>query len=355
MTDKRDFKSIIRDRQHKTGESYMAARVHVLRERNRLLGIADEPAATQVPIGVDAAVLEVGASTAWIRILDEEDPIALRAEGVSELVPGQIVTLKLEKRWSFHGAPHASGRIERARIDVAALGLVPLPLGGGELEDLSLRYEPPSDLDPYAPLWRKLTATPRACYEMDPIAWGAFPGADPEDHPTLDAVELGQQGDLDGARALLMEVLREELRCLDAHANLGSLAFKRSPARALVHDEIGFRIGELSLPQSFDGHLAWSNLYNRPFLRCLHGYGLCLWRLGRADEARRVFERLLALNPNDDQGARFCWYDVRAGLTWDEAQARAELAEAKHEQTAQAARAARHRQRRGGAGDPGVN
>ena len=77
MTDKRDFKSIIRDRQHKTGESYTAARVHVLRERNRLLGISDEPAATQVPIGVDAAVLEVGASTAWIRILDEEDPYPL--------------------------------------------------------------------------------------------------------------------------------------------------------------------------------------------------------------------------------------------------------------------------------------
>jgi hypothetical protein len=355
MTAKRDFKSIIRDRQHKTGESYMAARAHVLRERNRLLGIADEPATTQVPIRVDAAVLAVGSSTARIRILGEEAPITLRAGGASELVPGQIVTLKLEKRWIFHGHPYASGRIERARIDIAALGLVPLPLGGGELQDLSQRYEPPADLDPYAPLWRKLTATPRACYEMDPIAWGDFPGAEPDDHSTLDATELEEQGDLDGARALLMEVLREELRRIDAHAHLGSLAFDRSPARALVHYEIGFRISELSLPQPFDGHLAWSDLYNRPFLRCLHGYGLCLWRLGRADEARRVFERLLALNPNDDQGARFCWYDVRAGLTWDEAQARDELAQAKLEQAAQAASAAWLRQHHGDAGDPVVS
>lgn len=55
--------------------------------------------------------------------------------------------------------------------------------------------------------------------------------------------------------------------------------------------------------------LPWSGLYNRPHLRCLHGYGLCLWRLGRYDEVSAVFERILALNPNDNQGARFCLFD----------------------------------------------
>lgn len=65
------------------------------------------------------------------------------------------------------------------------------------------------------------------------------------------------------------------------------------------------RIGELSLPDGFDGVLLWGRLYNRPFLRCLHGFGLCLWRLGRTDEALAVFERILALNPDDNQGIRF--------------------------------------------------
>jgi hypothetical protein len=140
MTDKRDFKSIVRDRQRKTGESYTTARAHVERERKRLFGIPDEPVATQAPIRVDAAVLKVGSSTARIRILGEEAQITLRAGGVSEIVPGQIVTVKIEKRWTFHGDPYASGRIERARIDIAALGLVPLPLDGGELEDLRASY-----------------------------------------------------------------------------------------------------------------------------------------------------------------------------------------------------------------------
>jgi tetratricopeptide (TPR) repeat protein len=140
---------------------------------------------------------------------------------------------------------------------------------------------------------------------------------------------MAAAGDLDGARELVMDTLLRDLRCLDAHAHLGSQLFDRSPGRALVHYEIGVRIGEPLLPDGFDGVLAWSCLYNRPFLRCLHGYALCLWRLGRTKEAIGAFERILAFNPNDNQGARFCWYDARQGRTWEEAQAQeqAELAE----------------------------
>ena len=78
------------------------------------------------------------------------------------------------------------------------------------------------------------------------------------------------------------------------------------------------KIGELSLPPGFDGLLVWGRIFDRPFLRCLHGYGLCLWRLGKFPEAERVFERILSLNPNDNQGIRFCWQDVRAGRSWSE-------------------------------------
>ena len=114
-----------------------------------------------------------------------------------------------------------------------------------------------------------------------------------------------------------------DVRCLDAHAHLGNLELKWSPARALVHYQLGIRIGELSLPggTAFADLLPWGPIYNRPFLRCLHGSGLCLWRLGRLTEAEAVFARVLALNPSDNQGARFCWADVRQGRTWDEVEA----------------------------------
>jgi hypothetical protein len=61
--------------------------------------------------------------------------------------------------------------------------------------------------------------------------------------------------------------------------------FKRSPKHALLHFEVGVQIAELSLSPGFVGLLPWGCIYNRPYLRCLHGYGLCLWRLGRFPEA----------------------------------------------------------------------
>jgi tetratricopeptide (TPR) repeat protein len=64
--------------------------------------------------------------------------------------------------------------------------------------------------------------------------------------------------------------------------------------------------------------LLWGHIDNRPFLRCMHGYGLCLWRLGRYDEAVRVFEKMLWLNPSDNQGVRFVVDEVRAGMAWEE-------------------------------------
>jgi hypothetical protein len=63
--------------------------------------------------------------------------------------------------------------------------------------------------------------------------------------------------------------------------------------------------------------LRWSVLENRPFLRCLHGVGICLWRLGRFEETAAIFERMLWLNPMDNQGARFMIDAVRAKQPWE--------------------------------------
>lgn len=113
-----------------------------------------------------------------------------------------------------------------------------------------------------------------------------------------------------------MSALTIDLRCVDAHAYLGSRELDLDPRIAAASYEIGMRIAELSLPANFDGLLRWENTYNRPYLRCLHGYGLCLWRLGQLAQAAEVFERLISLNPDDNQGARFLLEDVLAGRSW---------------------------------------
>lgn len=90
----------------------------------------------------------------------------------------------------------------------------------------------------------------------------------------------------------------------------------------MLHYEVGVRLAEPSIPATEPpAMLTWACIGNRPFLRCIHGYGLALWRLDRLPEAEAVFERMLWLNPNDNQGARFCWLDVRAGRSWKEVEA----------------------------------
>jgi tetratricopeptide (TPR) repeat protein len=50
--------------------------------------------------------------------------------------------------------------------------------------------------------------------------------------------------------------------------------------------------------------LEWGFIENRPFLRLYHSYGLQLWDHGETRDALEVFENLLGLSPNDNQGAR---------------------------------------------------
>ncbi len=311
MTAQKDLKSIIRARQEKTGESYTTARMHVLAER------APASTGTTAPDRFTAAVLKVNARSARIRPLGESAQITFRREDAFLLIPGQVVDVGLDKRWTWKGDTYATGTYERPRVDIGALGLEPLPLDGGEPDNPRTWSEPYTGRDAYSKLWREITAKPKPAFEFDGIAWGVLPGyEDSDDNLTCRASELREAGRPDQAHELLMQALGIDLRCLDAHAHLGNGLFDRAPDRAMVHYEIGVRIGELSLPKDADIYLPWGRLYNRPFLRCLHGLGCCQWRLGRFPDALATFERILRYNPNDNQGVRFCWADVRRKKTW---------------------------------------
>ena len=155
----------------------------------------------------------------------------------------------------------------------------------------------------------------RPVYEMEQV----LPGDDPEDidgDPILQANDLKDRGQIARARKLLEKLLIADIRCLDAHAHLGNLAFDRFQTSALSYYQRGVAIGELSLGDNFTGLLPWAWINNRPFLRCLNGTGLCLWRLDRFEEAEPVFERLLWLSPSDNLGIRFLLPQVKARRPW---------------------------------------
>jgi hypothetical protein len=269
---------------------------------------------------VELVILSVKETAARCRLLGSDRVITLRAGGIWDVVPGEIAVVKPHKQWSYAGHPYLSGEIESARLDVAALGLVPLRLTDQGVWDPQDEYwgEKGEPIDAWA---RPIIARgPRPEFEMEQVLPGADPD-DPDSDPITESNGLKHAGDHEEAQKILMELCQADLRCLDAHAHLGNFVFDHRPQEAIRHYAVGVRIGELSIARDFDGLLPWGHIDNRPFLRCMHGFGLCLWRLGRFEEAGRVFDRMLWLNPSDNPGVRFLIGAVRARMAWEECEA----------------------------------
>lgn len=250
------------------------------------------------------------------RLLGTTHEVMLRM-AVRDEVPGEILTVMPTKEWTHARHDYLAGDVLSSRRDVAALGVTPLALRDEGDWDPKAAYwgEEGEPIDPWAEAI--IARGKRPMFEMEQV----IPGVDPEafdEDPILEASDLIDAGNLGGAREILMHLLAQDLRCLDAHAYLGNLEFDDRPAQALRHYEVGMEIGALSLGEAFDGVLPWGLIDNRPFLRCMHGVGICLWRLGKPREAAAVFSKMLWLNPGDNQGARFNLAAIEAGQPWDE-------------------------------------
>jgi hypothetical protein len=278
----------------------------------RWIELADYPGSRRGG-GMELAILAFDSLDTHCRILPEGGRVDLRCTGGNDVVPGEIVSLIPRRRWQYSGKSYVSGEILASRIDAAGLGLTPLRLKDAGVWEPE-RYFGDDEIDS---LLKPIVALgPRPEFEMELV----LPGWDPKDFnsdPIDRVVDLMGAGDRGAAYQILMQLCDAALRCLDAHAHLGLIAFAELPADALRHYEVGVRIGELSLPAGFDGVISWFMIDNRPFLRCLQGYGLSLWRLKRHKEALAVFQRMLRLCPTDNLGVRFIIPEVRAKRSWE--------------------------------------
>jgi hypothetical protein len=263
---------------------------------------------------VELVVLSVKDRAVRCRLANSTRVVTLRSGRLWTIVPGQIISVRPSKHWRYAGHPYLSGEMETARIDAQGLGLVPLRLHEQGDWDPAEEYWGEGPIEAWAqPI---ISRGPRPMYEMEQV----LPGADPDNwdsDPITESNDRKDAGDIVGARNILCRMLEADLRCLDAHAHLGNMVFDRWPDEAMRHYEIGVRIGELSLGGDFNGVLAWGLIDNRPFLRCLHGYALCLWRLKRFAEAEGILSQMLWLNPSDNQGARIILPAVQSGEDWE--------------------------------------
>jgi tetratricopeptide (TPR) repeat protein len=114
-------------------------------------------------------------------------------------------------------------------------------------------------------------------------------------------VDLGET-----AAHLLREFIKRFPHHIDSYHHPGIIETDLGHrGRALKYFETGYRIGLQSVPENFSGRLPWIHRENRPFLRVAHDYGLALERERRHLEAVDVYEQILALNPDDNQGIRY--------------------------------------------------
>ncbi len=237
---------------------------------------------------VELVVLAVKERAARCRLLGSGRVITLRAGSLYGIVAGHIVTVAPNKHWRHAGHPYLSGQIAGTRIDASALGLVPLALGSANAWEAGVeaRSVPGGRL--------------RRAFELEVPA---IPGE-------LTAAQI------DDPDTVAERLLEADLRFLDAHAYLAGRLLGMSPQWALQQYEVGVGIGQLSVGDDFDGVLPGELAGNRGLLRCLSGYGSCLWRLERRDDAKRVFDRALRLDPADRQGVRPLLSAMCAGEPW---------------------------------------
>ena len=120
--------------------------------------------------------------------------------------------------------------------------------------------------------------------------------------------ESSEQGDLEDAERIFHDVLAQMPDHLDAIHHLAVVLSKQErPNEARDLWEQASRIGHKAFPEDFksgEDCLEWGWLDNRPFLRCLHGLALAIYNDGEIEEALGLFQELLSLNHNDNQGVR---------------------------------------------------
>lgn len=273
------------------------------------------------------AVAVMRSNIRCLRLPQRELVVFRSKKGVYDTAEGEILKVVPAREWRYKTANYISGTVIDAYIDGSVLAPVPLELylrgiwdPGDEFAgtwDINENHKLPPTLLSWVEAILKVGKRP--VFEMEQV----IPGFDPDDEedPITIAAEHGRAGDLDTAFEMLHDCLEGDLRCIDAYAHLGlyymgDARSEWSVRRAIKCYQAGVQVGERSLPPGFDGLLPWDWIDNRPFLRALHGLGLCQWRLGDFTATRETFRRIFVLDPEDSMGIRFLLKDVEEGRNY---------------------------------------
>ncbi len=150
----------------------------------------------------------------------------------------------------------------------------------------------------------------RSCWEMEQILPGDIPGsADYMDDPILKGLDIREHEGFDASIQHFKSLLKVDARCLDAYAHIGNTYYHIEEHWAITQAKSyykqGAAIGWAAIGKHINDVFLWGLIDNRPFLRCLKGFGLCLLWQNKVNDALAVFRHMLLFNPIDNQGIRF--------------------------------------------------
>ena len=146
---------------------------------------------------------------------------------------------------------------------------------------------------------------------------------DPTITPAIDdefeeALEASRRGDHRAAERIARAIASRCPNHIDAHHHLAMWIEKRGDmVTAYAFCQAAVSIGLHAIPPDFDwdrSRMEWGHLENRPFMRAYHNLALHRMRQKDWEAAIGVLSRLLAVNPNDNQGVRYelpqCWFET---------------------------------------------
>ena len=133
-----------------------------------------------------------------------------------------------------------------------------------------------------------------------------------------DALDAYDDGQHEEAETLIRDIAGACPNHIDALQHLGVFLGDHDPLESYVYCQAAVAIGLQALPAKFQwetARLSWLELDNRPFMRAYHTLAVHRMDQGAWHDAIVILKRLVAVNPNDNQGARHrlpkCWFEVK--------------------------------------------
>ena len=118
-------------------------------------------------------------------------------------------------------------------------------------------------------------------------------------------LDLLDQGQEEEAGHCFFKSIEIDPTYADGYNHLGNIAWRKgdwNQAEGLYQKAL--EVAEPEVKGTPKGGF-WGILETRPYMRAIHGLGLTAWKQGHLDQAIDIFNRMLKINPNDNQGVRY--------------------------------------------------